>query len=301
MPEKPIPEWYIDTYEQNVMHELQQKESLLSGLFEPVTIEGEKRRFQYIAKRRMKPIEGRWNDTEIEESSFSVRWAFARLYGDAFPMDETDVERAFCDPSSDMTKAGVAAANRLKDEVIIDALTATAIEGHNADQFVAFPDAQKLSVQIGSPSSTPANTGLTIAKLKRAKFMFDRAEIDPQDPRYFLCTAWQIQNLLDTTEVTSSEYNSVKALVDGTVDKFLGFKFVPIELLPWASNIRNCFACTRNSIDFGLKKGLTVKSAEVPMKNFNRLTQLKINLGAVRKYDKGVVMVPCSEPENPLA
>lgn len=73
-----------------------------------------------------------------------------------------------------------------------------------------------------------ATTGLTLAKVKRAKLLLDRKGI-PNSERFLVCTPDGISSLLDAVEVTSTDYNNVKALVNGEVDTFLGFKFVMIS------------------------------------------------------------------------
>lgn len=50
----------------------------------------------------------------------------------------------------------------------------------------------------------------------------------PETERYFMHSAKQKAALLKTTPVTSADYNSVKALVNGQIDTFLGLKFVLI-------------------------------------------------------------------------
>ena len=60
-------------------------------------------------------------------------------------------------------------------------------------------------------------------------------------PRYLVHNAAQLQNLLGQTQVTSADYNSVKALVNGELDTFLGFKFIHTELLLPSSTYSSAF------------------------------------------------------------
>ena len=66
--------------------------------------------------------------------------------------------------------------------------------------------------------------GLNIAKLRTAKQTFDLGDVDPSIPRHIVVGPEQITNLLSTTEVTSSDFNTVKALVQGEIDSFYGFQ-----------------------------------------------------------------------------
>ena len=63
------------------------------------------------------------------------------------------------------------------------------------------------------------------------KEILDENDTDPEEPRYLLVTAGQLADLLNITSVTSADFNSVKALVQGDVDTFLGFKFIRTERL----------------------------------------------------------------------
>lgn len=81
--------------------------------------------------------------------------------------------------------------------------------------------------------STPDNTvtaasNMTVAALRSAKKDLDDADV-PETDRYIVATYSQQSNLLSETEVTSSDYNTVRALVMGEVDTFLGFKFIWIS------------------------------------------------------------------------
>jgi len=60
---------------------------------------------------------------------------------------------------------------------------------------------------VGSPAA-----GLTVAKLISAKKVFDNGSVDPSIPRYIVVGPEQIEDLLNTTQVTSSDYNSVNTL-----------------------------------------------------------------------------------------
>ena len=102
--------------------------------------------------------------------------------------------------------------------------------GRCDDQFI---------IDAASNSSTtntiPANyddgsndTALTLKKVKRAKRFLDNIGV-PMEDRYFVYTPGGLDALLDDKNMTSIDYNNVKPLVDGSVDTYLGFKFVMIS------------------------------------------------------------------------
>jgi hypothetical protein len=124
-------------------------------------------------------------------------------------------------------------------------------------------------------ANTGTATGLTVAKLITANRILQNADLlDDTAPRVLVCTAYEIENLLNTTKVTSADYNTIKALVNGTVDTFMGFKFVINKRLArlmaasvtstTAGNVRRCVAWVKGSIkrikgsmmsDISIRKG----------------------------------------------
>ena len=51
---------------------------------------------------------------------------------------------------------------------------------------------------------------------------------DTEEGRFGALTQYQMSQRLDDTRISSSDYNTVKALVAGNVDTFVGFKFIAI-------------------------------------------------------------------------
>ncbi len=94
-----------------------------------------------------------------------------------------------------------------KDQIIIDAITA----GYDST-----------NMKVGT-----TNTALTVATLITACQKLNEKGV-PEGDRTFIHSPKQKADLLNTTAVTSSDYNSVKALVNGQVGTFLGLKFLNI-------------------------------------------------------------------------
>lgn len=109
------------------------------------------------------------------------------------------------------------AMRRCEDQMIIDAMnTAHAAGGAKAPNVVA--------VDFGGSTASP----LSLKKVKRASALLNRKGV-PRKDRYFLYTPDGLDALLDAEEVTTLDKNNVKALVDGDIDTYLGFKFIMIS------------------------------------------------------------------------
>ena len=90
---------------------------------------------------------------------------------------------------------------RAIDDLIIAAATGNAVDGDGSN--VALPAGQKIA---------HGSAGLTLAKLISAKEILDGNEVDEED-RFFVLGSQQVSNFLNTTEVKSADYNSIKAFV----------------------------------------------------------------------------------------
>lgn len=94
--------------------------------------------------------------------------------------------------------------------------------GRRSDQLILDALATTTTTAVGATT-----VALTHDTMLAAKRVLDANGV-PSEDRYFVIESKGMEDLLKTTEVTSSDYNSVKALVAGDVDTFLGFKVIQI-------------------------------------------------------------------------
>ena len=180
---------------------------------------------------------------------------------------------------------------RSVDDVIITAMNASASTGVAGATSTALPSTQKTA-------TSDQSDGLTIAKLLSAKYILDNNDIDPSLKRYIVCGPKQIQDLLGTTEITSSDYNVVKALATGQVNSYLGFEFIMSTRLNKDSTNttdRLVFAYTEDAIKLAIGKDITAKISERSDKSYSTQVYYCMSLGAVRMEEKKVVQIPCHE------
>ncbi len=258
---------------------------------------GASKSIERVGKAEAYDIVTRHGDTKYVEVPHSRRWLDLTDRGWAELVDETDEIRLLADPKSKYPKLGVQALNRAKDDVIYAAARGSARTGGGP---VALPAAQKIA---------EGGTGLTLAKLLATKELLDAAEIaDDGDEsamqmtgqgkiydRVFVVSSKQLTNLYGTTEIKNIDYNSVKALSEGVIDTFLGFKFIRSERLAKVSTTRFCLAWCRPAMVLGIGKDIVTNATELPTKNYSWQVYARMSIGAVRVEDEGVVEVGCFE------
>ena len=191
------------------------------------------------------------------------------------------------DPTSKYVINAVAAHNRAIDDAIIAAALATAYGGRDGTTTYSFPTSTH---QIAHGSK-----GLDLTKLLTAKEILDSYENDPDEPRFFILNAKQVTNLLNTTEIKSADYNTVKALAAGQIDTFLGFKFIRSERLQKVSTTRSCLAFSKNSLLLGIGTDIITRVSERADKNYATQVYVGMFIGATRMDEKGVVEVQATE------
>lgn len=144
-----------------------------------------------------------------------------------------------------------------------------------------------------------ATTGLNVAKLRRAKALLDKKNV-PFEGRTMLIHANSLEALLGETQATSTDYNSVKALVSGEINTFLGFNFVVIGdrseggLAIDGSSDRVVYAFHRDSIGFAVGMNMRSEINYVPEKT-SWLINGMFSAGAINIDDEGIVKITTRE------
>ena len=204
-------------------------------------------------------------------------------------IDNQDMVRTLISPESTYAKAAAAAMGRAIDDEIVAAAFASSSTGKDGSASTAHPSSQQIAV--GSPAA-----GLTIAKLVNAKKILDANTVDPSIPRYIAVSPEQIEDLLNNTTVTSSDYNTVRALVQGDIDTFVGFKFITTTRLAVnGSSQRRCIAWAQDGIKLAVGKDVTARISERDDKSYSTQVYYCMSVGVTRMEEEKVCEIICAE------
>jgi hypothetical protein len=201
-------------------------------------------------------------------------------------IDDSDKVRMLIDPTSTYAQAAAAAMGRAMDDSIISAATGTSKTGSSGGT-----STDMVSGNIIAHGSAD----LTLAKLIQAKKILDEGSVDASIPRYIAVAPAQIEALLGTTQVQSADFNSIKSLVQGEVDTFMGFKFIMSTRLAVASNIRTCFAWAEDGLKLAVGKDVMAKIDERADKSYATQVFYCSTFGSTRMEEAKVVSVLCDE------
>lgn len=266
---------------------MQQGESRLENAVRQESIQGKREYFDQIDATAATLRTSRHADTPLISTPHLRRMVQTQDYDWADLIDNFDKLKTVTDPQGAYLKNAVMAMQRAKDDAIIAAFIATAYGGVDGTTSYTFDTSTK---QIAHGS-----TGLTLAKVLSAKQKLDADEVS-EEGRYIVCGSKQINNdLLNTTEIKSSDYNTVKALARGEIDTFLGFKFIRSERLSAASSVRYCYAWQRDTMLLAINSNVVTDIAPRKDKNMAIQVYAGMSIGSTRMDEKGIVQIQAYE------
>lgn len=286
-----VPAHFVKAFNSNVAHIAQQKKTIFGDCARMETLSGEEEYFDQIGTTT--PVErvGRHADTPYMETPHLRRKVFGKTYDWADLVDKPDKLKMLYDPQSPYARNAGYAFARLKDDILLAALYADAYTGKDGTTTIAW---SSMTGQVVARNFGGSNVGLTVEKLVEAKRIILAADVDPDEEIYMGISPLQLADLLNNTKVQSMDYNSVKALVEGKVDTFMGFKFkVSNRILKDASNVWRCPVWAKSGLLLAMASEVTTRIDELPTKNYTTQVFASMTMGACRMEEVKVVEVLC--------
>lgn len=291
-----VSDLYPLLYSQNVDLAVQQLKSKLQTNVTNAIVDGERKGFNLLNKRAVTNVatNSRKQATPDNDADFERYWLIKTMSELVETHDERDDKflGTITLPTSEEVMSFAASMNREIDQKIIDAATGTRYIGASGGTSDALPAGQIIAVNYVA-SGTAVTSGLTVDKIRQAAYLFDAADV-PEGDRVFVMSAKAKQNLLATTEATSDDYNTVRALVNGTIDTFYGFTFVMSNRLDLTSTVRTCIAFHKSGIKLAADPVSTYMDV-LPTKRHALQVRSTMLAGAVRTENTKVVSILCSE------
>ena len=268
---------FIEAFKANVVHLCQQHPSRLRSTVTEQVVKAEVASIERMGFVEAVERTTRHTPTVILDVPHSRRkfpmqdWYWADL------IDREDEVRMLISPKSEYAKSGAWAMNRRVDRTIIEAATGAAMDGDG----VAVPFDPNMKVGT-------AGGGLTLDTILEAKEKLDANEVDA-DGRYLVINAKALSDLLSTTEVTSQDFNTVRALVDGSLNRWLGFQIIHTELV--AEDTAQALAYHKSAIRLGVGLDIATKIDVRPDVSYATQVFLSWTGGATRVEEEKIVQI----------
>jgi hypothetical protein len=250
-------------------------------------VQGDRAFYDQVDATSMSEVTNRHGDTEYTDTPHRRRMVTLATHEVADLVDRADQRRLLNDPVNPYSRSMAAAANRQIDDIIIEQFDATAATGVDGAGTAAFDT---------DFSGASATSDLTVDKLLACRSALEAAENmeDDGDYSWHLVTAAAGRaNLLTDAEVTSADYNTVRALTNGQINTYLGFDFIKSQRLPvvTATDIRADFAWVKSSMQLAIGEEPRSFIDQLPQKRHSLQVRYEMDCGATRMDEKGVYRI----------
>ncbi len=233
-----------------------------------------------------------YSDTKLTELEHTSRWINGKEYDVAVLIDRLDTLKMIFDPTNPYVERFRQAHERKRDTIVMDSFFASVKTGKDASGTATYKTANTV---------VNGGTGFTLAKLRSLRKLMKKRNLDLRSMKPLIAVnAEGIDDLLSETQVVSSDYAAVKALVDGEVSYFMGFQFIPFEDynavgLPWqnppTNTIRTSPAWIPDGMQYGTWQDLVITISNRPDKNNIKQIHGTFTAGAVRLEEDKVFAI----------
>lgn len=234
-----------------------------------------------------------YNDVTFDRRMLTAsKKTFANL------IDDFDRVRMLADPQNPILTEGVYALGRQIDTEFMTSATGTAFGGKTGTTAVTFPAGNIIAATYDDTGGS-ASTSLTIGKLRKARQQMDEQEaLNPifmGSMKPFVVTpAHGLHSLLTFTPTINANYNTVRALVDGHVDTFMGFDFVRLGnsffTVP-SGTLLAALAIAPMAMCVGVTKDIEANITRMPTNNWDTQIYAQLFSGSVRLWEEGVIQI----------
>jgi hypothetical protein len=322
---------YYNQFQSGYRQAYQQFDTILAHNFEIEPMDSEYDTFDRIGlAEEMQEDKVRFGDNPNSDIPHDRRRISHRNYElGKYIIDPKDVERILTDPTHAYSVAFRASGHRKMDDIVRDRIFDVSRAGKDGEIPIAFASTNAGKVTVGSISKghrrpittagryvletgdvegidvavdyvdTGAATasGITLAKLKAVRSTMERLEAIRQGEILDIyITSGIAEQLLGIEEIINSDYAVRKALSEGQVVTFMGFRFIHFEALlglGTAGDPVQCIVAKRESLKIGMARNLTIDMWRDSSKKMLPYMYQNLAMDASRMYGEITARVNC--------
>lgn len=271
-------------FKANVTHLYQQAPAKLRGAFREETLTGKAHFFERLGAEAAVLKTSRHADTVLLDPAHTRRMVVPGDYVWNALVDNQDKIRLLIDPNSEYAIAAARALQRAQDDAYIAAFAADAATGETGGTAVTFATEKAADTDI---SAAAAKTSDVLA----IKKVLDGGDVD-MDERYACVHPSYITQLLANTTapiVSSSDYNTIKALVQGSLDTWVGFKWITSTRVLLSTGTKYyAYFWQKNAMGAAIAKEIMARLTERADKDYATQSYACMTIGATRIQGAGV-------------
>lgn len=233
----------------------------------------------------------RHGDTPAREAQLLRRMVTPVPWEDGYLLDESDVARMVVDPQNAIVQSAAASFGRKIDDLIITAAFADVTIGKTGGSTVSFKDETRsingdgTVTSLGTLATVETVADISLAKILTMAQLFQEADVPETDRKFWAISPKDHKDMLDITEIASSDFVNGHPLVQGSVGHFGGFDFFVTNRLTKdaaTSTAYRTFAWSEGGLGLMFLKDMQTRISPRPDKKFSTQIYCNMDLGAVR-------------------
>jgi len=247
--------------------------------------------FERLGLAEGEEITTRHPDTPINEIPNSRRRVSLTSMHVNTPLDNLDKLQMMIDPQNEYAQAQANWLGRKMDDRVIAAALGNAAAGVDGATTVAFKD-DSISINgdgtattLGTLAAVGTVVDMTLQKMLLMAQIFNQEDCDPDIVKYWGVNPKDLADMLDLEEIGSSDYNTIKTLVAGRVDSYMGFNFFwsnRVTKDAASSTAYRTFAWAQDGIIFATWEDVYNRVSERADKSYMVQVYSRMTNGAVR-------------------
>lgn len=230
----------------------------------------------------------RHGDTPLSDGVYGRRKVVPQEWEKGRILDKHDQTRMLANMQGATMQSFAMSFGRKKDKIIYEAMNATAYTGKDGTGTVALA-AESIGINgdgtvttLGTAAAEGTDIIISLDRLLLMMQIFNEADVDPDIAKHWVVTPQDIANLLTIEEIGSSDYNTIKALQQGKMETYAGFKFFWYNGLTAVGSAARTFAWAEDGMILAyigdLQTEVTIRADK---KNYPQIYS-HMDLGAVR-------------------
>lgn len=227
----------------------------------------------------------RHGDSIYTDVDHKRRWVYPKHHATHALVDMQDEVELLVSPQSKYAQAHAAGHGLKMDQDILLAAVGTSVTGETATGTEAF-DTTNNRIAHGS-------VGFTFDKLNQAVRILREQMKNVMEPIYCAVAARGLEDLLGETKVGSADYNTVRVLMEGKIQTFMGVTFIWTEAcdINTSGSTYSSILWARSGLHLGIWKDIEGRVDELPGKNHSTQVSAYSTFGATRTEQAKVVEV----------
>jgi len=283
---------FVNQYQAMLYVLSQQQKSKFASRVRNEQVQGESKAFDRLGEAEVEEITTRHPDTPNNEQPHTRRWVVPSNYHTNSYIDKADQVRLIINPQNEYAQNQARALGRHTDDLIITAALGSAATGNTpTTSTVTFQDESRsingdgTITSLGTLASVKTVADINLAKIESMLRLFHDEDVDEDIPLYWAVSPKSVEDMLQLTQIGSAEYNTVKALAEGKVERFSGFQFFWTTRLTKdaaTSTAYRSIAWAQDGIIWGSSYGVESRIDERTDKSYTTQVYSRMNGGAVR-------------------